>query len=172
MATTAADLPLEALIPDLSVVRTYLSIPGIQGDATGKGHEGWIDVHSFAWAVSPGTEIREGGSGRSRSIPATSPLRVRAVLDSSGPVLFDAVTRGRSFPSAVLETWHVNGPMVLSYELVNVLISSYQLVSVATMPVQTFDVMAERIAFTYRRPTHDGSGGTGVSSTWDVRREH
>ena len=172
MATTAVDLPLEALIPDLPVVRSYLSIPGIQGDSTAKGHEGWIDVHSFAWGVSRGTEIRGVGSGRSRAIASASPLRVRAVLDSSGPVLFDAVTRGRSFTSAVLETAHVNGPMVLSYELVTILISSYQLASVATMPVQTFDVVAERISFTYRRPTQDGSTGTGVSHTWDVRREH
>ncbi|MEO7421004.1 MAG: type VI secretion system tube protein Hcp [Ornithinibacter sp.] len=172
MATTAADLPLEALIPDLPVVRTYLSIPGIQGDATARGHEGWIEVHSFAWAVSRGTEIRDGGGGRSRSIPSASPLRVRAVLDSSGPLLFDAVTRGRSFASAVLETSQENGPVVLSYELVHILVSSYQLASVAAMPVQTFDVTAERMTFTYRRPADDGSTGTGVSQTWDVGREH
>ncbi|MEO5746987.1 MAG: type VI secretion system tube protein Hcp [Humibacillus sp.] len=148
-----------------------MSIPGIQGDATARGHEGWVEVHSFAWAVSRGTDYREGGSGRSRSIPSPSPLRVRAVLDSSGPLLFGAVTGGRSLASAVLETSHVNGPVVLAYELVNVLISSYQLASVATMPVQTFDVTAERMTFTYRRPTDDGSTGTGVSQTWDARRE-
>ncbi len=161
-------------IEGLPAVSTHLQLPGVTGGSTAKGHEGWIEVHSFAWGVSPGPLFRDGsGSGRPRRLGATlSPLVVRTVVDVSGPELFRAVTTGRGLASALLEVATVGRPVSYQYEFKDILISSYRIASVATTPVQVFEIEAERVTFTYRTMAEDGSAGDEVSVSWDVHVEH
>ena len=161
------------VIDGLPAASTYLRLPDVRGASRAKGHEGWIEVHSFAWGVAAGTVFRDGGSGRSRRLGAAlSPLVVRSVVDTSAPELFRAVTERRLLVSALLESSTVGQPVSYVYELKNVLISSYRVASVATTPVQVFEIEAERVELTIRSIEEDGSSSDPVSHSWDVTQEH
>lgn len=161
------------VIAGLPTANSYLRLPGVTGESTSKGHEDWIEVHSYAWGVTAGPVFRDGGSGRSRRLRASmSPLVVRTVVDRSGPELFRAATTGRVLTSALLETATVGRPVSYGYVFHDLVISSYRVASVASTPVQVFEIEAERVTFTYRTMAEDGSEGDEVSVSWDIHLEH
>lgn len=171
MATTG-EPPLEALIPGLPAIETHLHLEGVDGGSTSRHHEGWLEVHSFAWGVSAGPELRDGGGGRSRRLrPTSTGLTVRSLLGPSGPPLFGAVTLDRHLPSARLECSAGGGPATAVWELADVVVTSYEVAGVATTPVQTFVLEAERVTFTRHRMNADGSAGPSVTHTWDLHRQ-
>lgn len=169
---TAGEPPPEALIPGLPTTETHLHLEGVDGGSTSRRHEGWVDVHSFAWGVSAGPELRDGAGGRPRRLrPTSSGLSVRSLLGPSGPPLFGAVTRDRHLPSATLECSAAGGPVMAVWELADVVVTSYEVTGVAATPVQTFVLEAERVTFTHHRMDADGSPGQSVTHTWDLHHQ-
>ena len=78
----------------------YLKIDGIKGESSSAGHEGWIEIESFNFAIEPGS----GGDTASRGEAATlRDLVVTKDYDMASPKLFLAGARGDIFREAVLE---------------------------------------------------------------------
>lgn len=78
----------------------WLSIPGVQGEAIKRGHENWIQVLTYGWAVEGGAPAATPRATPGR--PALQPLRVSKFLDRSSPILALAAAAGTVYPEAQL----------------------------------------------------------------------
>jgi type VI secretion system secreted protein Hcp len=92
-----------------AVIKTYLDIKGIAGDATDPGFEGQIEVLSYSWGATDDS------------------LSLLKYIDSSSPTLFSYVSRGTPLKAATLRVVErVDGVIesVVTIDLRDVLITS------------------------------------------------
>jgi type VI secretion system secreted protein Hcp len=131
----------------------YIKFDGIDGESVTIGHEGWSDIMSFSQGIHrPGGGMT--GSTRRRSSATFDDLVVVKELDKSSPKLAESVATGRVFAKVVLEmTARTDSGEVTyySYELTNVLITSYQIGAdnPDLLPVESFSLNFEEIKVTY-----------------------
>jgi type VI secretion system secreted protein Hcp len=76
----------QLVLPGTATVRAYLRLEGIEGEATARGHENWIEVLDFDWGVfndipTAGTQIVAG------SRVDFQDLVVRKRIDKASPSL-------------------------------------------------------------------------------------
>jgi type VI secretion system secreted protein Hcp len=74
----------------------------IDGEATAKGHEQWIDVLGFDGdAVAPVTSGSGGGGGAGKV--DLKPIVITKPIDKSTPKLFEALVTGRHLPAVQID---------------------------------------------------------------------
>ena len=106
--------------------RIFLEVDGIAGESLDGQQKGSIDIESFSWGLSQSISSRARGGGGSGKV-SLQDFHFVADLSKASPQLFDAVVKGKHFPSAVL-TVRANADRTvqyLKYETKNSLISSY-----------------------------------------------
>lgn len=154
----------------------FLRLDGVPGDATVRGHEGWIEVQSVAWGLTSlsTTPGRTAGAGagrtaahRAQAIGAT----FTALVGPASPLLMAACAAGQQLRNGRFEA-RKNGDTpvtIVRLDLEDLAITAYSLagtVADSTL-LDTFEVTAQRV----RETTVSSSlhGGTGVSSDrgWD-----
>lgn len=103
----------------------FLQIDDIEGEATARGHERWIDVLSvsYAWGLPDGGTTT-GQTRRARGRVNVDGLTIVKEMDASTPLLVNALARGTVSQSATIDVMRGNA-VVLKYELTNVAITSH-----------------------------------------------
>ncbi len=81
-------------------MNVYLHIPNIQGNATLKHHEGWIELLDAEFSgVSTNAKMAVGRKNdRVSQIPRMGKFTLLKLMDKSSPKLFQAVHSGTVFP--------------------------------------------------------------------------
>jgi type VI secretion system secreted protein Hcp len=126
--------------PAMAASDIYLKIEGIPGESADADHRGEIEVLSWSFGASQPASPRFGGaaaSGRAaQGAPVTPPQGPGAVsvskpYDPSSAKLVQACAQGKHFPKATLSVRKAGGGQqeYLTYELENVMVSSYSLSS-------------------------------------------
>ncbi|MDB6037382.1 MAG: hcp1 [Verrucomicrobiales bacterium] len=82
-------------------VDMFLKIEGIDGDATDKLHEKWINLLSFSWGLSQDRGKESGGGSASGKVAIQDFSFVKNV-DKASPQLMQAGCEGQHYPSASL----------------------------------------------------------------------
>jgi type VI protein secretion system component Hcp len=98
---------------------TWIKFDGIQGESTSPGHQGWIEVMSFSWAVNQAGSMAHGGGG-GEGKASFHDLSFTHQVDKASPALMNATATGKHFPNVILEA---NGQR---YQLQEVIITSDQ----------------------------------------------
>src|SRR4051794_13772520 len=79
----------------------YMKFDSIDGEATAKNHEKWIEVLSFSWGMTQSGGIASGGgSGAGRA--SFQDLHFIQKTQASSPKLLDACARGEHIKEALL----------------------------------------------------------------------
>ncbi|MGD8699615.1 MAG: type VI secretion system tube protein Hcp [Gemmatimonadales bacterium] len=107
----------------------WIRIGGIEGEATKRGHERWIQVLGFSWGLAAG----QTGGRNAAARPTFHPLTIEKYLDKSSPHLAAASAEGRVIPEAELVFYGPAGT------------SSPPLGIVRLTNVQVAEVRAERL---------------------------
>jgi type VI secretion system secreted protein Hcp len=131
----------ETASPPAATVATFyawIKLTGIEGEATKRGHERWIQVLGFSWGLAAGQTGARGAVAR----PTFQLLTIEKYLDKSSPHLAAASAEGRVIPDAELVFYGPAGT------------SSPPLGTVKLTNVQVAEVHTERLdAASTERPT-------------------
>lgn len=159
-----------ASIPALtaSAQHYYLELQGIPGESVDPTHIDWIDVLQISHGII--NPIVVGGDGGS-SQPIHNPILIRKNLDSSTPLIIQALNEGDRIELAVFEEDSMVGEFLettLRIELQGVYFSSYSLDGFGEGPMlEQFTMLYEYIRLTYW-PIVDGKLGPKVEVEWNV----
>ncbi len=87
----------------------YMKVDGIDGNITAKGHEKWIEIYEFSYAVGRGISSSSPGnqSDREAGTPSFTEVSIRKAVDETSPKLFLEACIGKAkklkFTSATQE---------------------------------------------------------------------
>lgn len=129
----------------------FLQIPGVTGESTTDGREGWIEVHSmgFSAARSAGqTSASLGGVSFSKN------------ADSTSPVLFGLVVNGTVKQNVRFEFVRVRDgePYVfMTVELDGAILEAQSCSGDGEIPQEYFSVYADTVTVSVRKLNPDGS---------------
>lgn len=146
----------------------FIKFDGVDGEVTDVGHAGWSGLLSFSHRAQ-----RIGGTTR-EATTVVDPFVVSKELDKSSPKLAEAVLSGKPIPAVTLhDTRTLNGArqVYLSYELKNVLVSSYSMAgngSGDATPTEQLSLNFEEIKVTYTIFDAAGRKTGEVSTTYKV----
>ena len=115
---------------------------------------------AFRFGATQSTTTSGGGSGTGKA--NVSNLNVAKAFNECSPALFGAVVTGRHFPSVKLVHADGNGNPVLTVDLQDVLVSSYQIGGSAGP-----DAPTENIAFAFAKICIT-ENGTNAKLCWDA----
>jgi type VI secretion system secreted protein Hcp len=148
----------------------YMNVPGIAGDVTARGFEGWITVTSFSEGFANSSAARTGGGAARVSCQE---FRIVKPLDITSPHLSLAVASDQIF-STIKVAALSNGEKpveFLTFTLMNAIIDSVQFGgdSDTSARVETLSIKPARVLISYKPQAADGTAGTPVQATIDCR---
>ncbi len=74
----------------------FIKYGTLEGEATAKGYEKWMEVNSLQWGVGRGISSGVGGgSKREASAPSVSEITVTKSMDAISPLLLKGGSRGQ-----------------------------------------------------------------------------
>jgi type VI secretion system secreted protein Hcp len=132
----------------------------IKGDVTAAGHQDWIELNSFQWAVHRTITLTAGGTGdRESSAPSVSEIVVTKVLDKSSTSLLQQALAGEGKPVIIdFVKSSLGTPFVYAeYKLDNVLISGYSTSSGGDRPTESISLSFTKITFINNSQNSDGT---------------
>jgi type VI secretion system secreted protein Hcp len=143
----------------------------IDGDVTAKGHEKWIDLHSFQWGVGRGIGSPVGrGAERESSAPSLSEVTVTKDMDASSPYLFTEAVIGKT-KKVVIEFVKTSGDQLetyLVYTLTNVLVSGYSVSSGGDKPSESLSLNYTKFEMKYTPQKGDANAGSPIPAGYDL----
>lgn len=161
----------------------FLEIDGIQGESTDRGHEGAIELQSFAWAkTEPGIEqtaVGGPGGGGGTGKAQVHDIHFTQQVSKASPVLMAACANGKHFKQAKLTVRKATGGNskgkqsdYLVITLQDASISSYRVAgNDGATPHDEFTLHFNRMEFSYTPQKADGSADTPVVGVVDVLGE-
>jgi len=101
----------------------FVKYQGIDGESTDANHDKWIDILSIDWGVT-----RSGSAGR--SAPVVQDMVITMEYDKASPKILEKALNGEVIPKLEIDLTATTASgareTYLKYELVNVLVTSYQ----------------------------------------------
>lgn len=114
---------LGLLMVNLGYSAIFVRIPNIEGEATDRGHEQWIDVLAVSAGLSNSGTTHTGG-GREAGTARLQDLSLTKWVDKASAPLMTAMARGDHLDDIVMEVTNNSGTY-LEYRLRDVLVTSY-----------------------------------------------
>lgn len=156
--------------PDSDV---FLKLDGIAGESTDDQHAGESPVFKFSQAAT-NTASGGGGGGGATGRPTIADMKLTKPVDSATPRIFDSLVQGRHLRDAMV-TFRRRGEdrfEYLRYEIEDVLVTRHEVLTPTTNggPVEELALNFARITITYIPQRSDGSAGTPIRVTYDLRR--
>lgn len=148
---------------------SYLTLPGITGDAVADRHEGSIEIDQ--WSLSCRQAGDAGGVARRQGRAEFSDVTISCGGSSASPQLLQACATGKAMPEAVLVRDQPDGAAGLTtteVRLSDVRVTDYSCSDNGVDLRDDFHLRFGRITFTSRRLRADGSIGDPVSTTQDT----
>jgi type VI secretion system Hcp family effector len=117
----------------------YIKFEGLDGEAADEDHKGWSDLVSFSQIST------RGDSTSTRTINEVSEISVVKELDKSSPKIAESIAMGKMFPKIEIH-FDENDGIYHSYELTNVMISSYSMSGDASnQPIEEISLLYEKL---------------------------
>ena len=157
--------------PAWAVFDNYLKIDGIDGEATSKGHEKWIDISSWSWGVSQ-VDPTSGGGGSSKGKAVFQDFAWAQGIDASVVPLFLGVAAGTDFKDATLDVVRAGGKnsgsffqMIFSDVTLNSLVTSGNDDSLNASGALDYSAVTMR----YRPQKDNGSYDAWIEGTFSLK---
>jgi type VI secretion system secreted protein Hcp len=151
----------------------YIKFDGIDGEATAKGFEKWVEVLSFSWGVTnSGAAATGGGAGAGKA--SFQDLHIQSTFQSSSPQLFASAASGKSISTAQIAfvKGGDNPDTYLTIKMNDVIISSYSSAGAegadSDVPSDDVGISFAKIEVQYQQQSADGSVVSPIGSTWDL----
>lgn len=145
----------------------FIKFDGVDGEASDKNHEKWIDVLSFSQQISREQNF-DSGAARQRSSVTFGDIMVVKELDKSSPKLAESLFMGKVFPKVEIHLVSIGGTY-LAYELTNVMVTSYSISGDADdRPTEEFSFNYEEIKVAYTEMSSDGKSKGKVEYSWKI----
>ncbi len=148
--------------------------PKVEGEATDSKHKGEIEVLSFSWGVSNASSLGAGsGGGAGKASPQG--VTITKKLDKSSPKLYQMVSNGDHFKSAVL-TIRKSGGKQEEYCVVTletVYPGGYQISDSGggDLPMESISLNYSKIVTEYKEQKADGTLGGSVKAGYDFSKQ-
>lgn len=143
----------------------FLKFDGVNGEATDKDHKDWINLLSFEQSISRDSS---SSTARARGAAVFGDFVITKTLDKSSPKLAEAIATGQVFPKVDIQLAAGSG-VYLSYELKNVMITSYSIGGDADdRPTEQISLNFGEIKMSYSEAGPDGKSKGNVEYTWKV----
>jgi len=183
IASLVALLAVLALAAGPAGAAAYIKIDGIDGEATDKDHQGWIEIESISsrMDLSPrsiaATPASEADGSRRRGSVVLEDVTITKSPDKASPQILEAVCKGKVIPKVDVYLSASDGgsrATYLKYELKNVMVTSYSVHTSggSDVPVEEFSLNFEEIKVTYDDQAGLRSKGKGgnAETTWKVEK--
>lgn len=122
----------------------FVKYGALEGEATAKGYEKWVEVQSLQWGVGRGISSGVGGgSKREASAPSVSEIVVTKTMDAFSPLALKEAIGGKAVTVKVDLTQTDNSGKHVAYEkyiLDNTLISGYSISSGGDRPSESLSL--------------------------------
>lgn len=131
----------------------YMKYGKINGEATAKGHEKWIEVNSFQWGLGRGISSPVGGSTkREASAPSVSEITVSKVMDSTSPLFAQEglIGKGEKCEFHFVTTGADKLETYLTVVLEGAMLSGYSASSGGDRPSESLSINFTKIEYTYQ----------------------
>ena len=109
----------------------FIKFGGIDGEATDKEHQGWIELDSYQWGMARPSSSAAGQSRRRGSV-IVEDLTFEHELDTSSPRLAEVLAKGEVIPRVELHLHddrsdRAGSDPYLAYRLINVVLTAYHI---------------------------------------------
>jgi type VI secretion system secreted protein Hcp len=122
----------------------FLKYGALEGEATPKGYEKWIEIHSYSWSVGRGISVGIGGqSKREATAPSVSEISVTKSMDVASPLLLKEAVGGKAVDVKIEVTQTDNTGKHIAFQkyiLSNTLISGYSVSGAGERPSESFSL--------------------------------
>jgi type VI secretion system secreted protein Hcp len=167
------------MIPPISAgaatmaVDMFLKLGKIEGEASGDGHKGEIDVLAWSWGLSNSGSAHMGGGGGSGKVNVQD-LSFTKYIDKSSPDLMLHCCNGTHLPEAKLTVQKAGGDKPLDY--LKITLQDLLVTSVSTGGSGGEDRLTENVTLNfakvkveYTEQTEKGTAGAKPAMGWDVK---
>lgn len=141
------------------------------GESQMKGHEKWVEVQSWSWAVEAQTSWTKGG-GASVGKPDPGALTFTHRYDSASPALLGHLVSGKSFDRAQLVVLSGSPPQAdpsFTMTLEGVFLTGVRTSCDGDVIFQQVDVVFKKVTIDYRAlDNRSGALSAPKTVTWDV----
>ena len=156
----------------MALVDYFLKLDGVQGEATGKGHEKEIDIISFSWgATQGGTNALGSGAGAGKV--SFHDMTIQKKTDKASTTLFLNCSSGAHIKEGTLTCRKAGGGQqeYLKIKLSDILVSSYHQggANSEVIPTESLTLNFSKVQITYSPQKADGTLDSAVNSGWDVK---
>ncbi len=158
----------------MAAVDYYLKIKGVDGEATAKGHEKEIELHSFSWGeTNTGSHAAGGGGGAGKVV--MQDFHFTMSVCAASPKLFLACASGEHIPEATLTCRKAGKDQqeFLKWKFTDLLISSYQTGGSGhgdIVPTDQISFNFTKCEVEYKPQKPDGTLGGAVPAGWDQKK--
>jgi type VI secretion system secreted protein Hcp len=146
---------------------------GIKGESSQKGFEDQIAAQSIQWGVGRGIGNFTSGI-RETSRPTFSEVTVTKTLDIASNDILVAMTKGKALATVKISFVRDDGEdgfNYLTYELSDVLISSYSASSGGETPSESFSLNFAKIKAVYKKLASDHSDAGENEFEYDLKAQ-
>jgi type VI secretion system secreted protein Hcp len=148
----------------------YLTVEGIEGEATAKGFAGQIILDSFQLGAHNATNIG-AGKGAGAGKVQVSNFTVTKRTDASSVPLFLACCKGTHFANAMVTIRRAGGEQVefLKYEFDTIFVEdiSWSGGGMDDNPMESLSLAFGAVQMTYTPQNEDGTIGSPIVAKWD-----
>lgn len=171
-AAARSDGPADdTLVAATAAVDMFLKIEGVEGEATRRGHEGWIEIQGFGWGVSSAGRSTGRATARASGGPTFSDVSVTKYVDKATPLLAQACAQGQHMAEAKIVFYRAGGSVPAgSITIWDITIASTMSTSEATAdrPIETLSLNFGKIEWSYTDTDATGRSKGTVTAGWDV----
>ncbi len=148
----------------------YLTVDGVDGEATAQGFEGQIVLDSFQLGANNPTSIGSGGGAGAGKVTLSS-FVVTKHTDSSSVPLFLACCTGSHFANAEVTIRKAGGEQVefLKYIFDTIFVEdiSWSGGTGDDVPIEVLSLAFGSVEMTYTPQNADGTMGSPIVAKWD-----
>lgn len=159
--------------PKDSLQDQFLEISGCKGSSKDSKHQGWIDVLSFAYAVSQSSSTHTGGGGGVGKANFSEFVFTHYV-DTSSANLMKFCASGKHIDTVTLSVCKVGDQQqeYMKVTLNEVLITHVRPVGATNSPrvIEEVGMSYAKIKVEVKDQNADGSMGAAVTGAWDVKQ--
>lgn len=121
----------------------FIKFDGVDGESLDKDHKGWSDLLSISEILSTNSD----SASVRNSFETLDEIIIVKHLDKSSPKLSEAIAIGMTFPKVLIDLcYNQNTDCSLTYELTNVMITSYSISgSAEDIPIEDISLDFEKI---------------------------
>jgi len=158
---------------------SYMKItgPNVDGEATAKEMEKYIEIYSFSWGASNPTTVGPGSSGLSAGRAAVSSFNVMKKSETSSANLFAACVGGQHYKKTEVYLRKATGvdggqKTFLKYTFEDVMVESIQWSGSSggdDTPTESVSFAFAKVAVSYQQQDSKGGAvGNAVDASWDL----